>query len=82
MEVQVSQDMDMQTYSQETKKLKLSVKRGKTGRKKLRKLIINSNLVRITNNSISAVVKFIISEKSVSDKFIKIIGTIFSQKSQ
>lgn len=41
MEVQVSQDFDMQTYSQETKKLKLSVKRGKCGRKRLRKLINN-----------------------------------------
>lgn len=66
MEVQVSQDMDMQTYSQETKKLKLSVKRGKTGRKKLRKLIIiNSNLVRIVNNSISAVVQNLSSLEKV-----------------
>ena len=66
MEVQVSQDMDMQTYSQETKKLKLSVKRGKTGRKKLRKLIIiNSNLIRIVNNSISAVVKNLSSLEKV-----------------
>ena len=66
MEVQVSQDMHMQTYSQETKKLKLSVKRGKTGRKKLRKLIIiNSNLIRIVNNSISAVVKNLSSLEKV-----------------